>query len=149
MSARPGIDGTAGRVPVAITARLNRNPCPFTATSAGPVNWASPKKTSTPRLVKRWAESCVPISALRRRIRRITSLKSTSTAPTLIPSTSPLRISSTIRAALNKLLDGTHPTFKQSPPRSARSTSATFAPNLAAPEAVTRPAVPAPITSKS
>ena len=45
------------------------------------------------------------------------------------------------------LFDGTQPTFRQSPPRRLRSTSATFAPSPAAPAALTKPAVPPPMTT--
>jgi hypothetical protein len=45
-------------------------------------------------------------------------------------------------------LDGTHPTFRQSPPIRSRSISATRAPSVAAPTALTRPAVPAPMTTR-
>ena len=44
--------------------------------------------------------------------------------------------------------DGTQPTFRQSPPIRWRSISATLAPSPAAPLADTRPAVPAPITTR-
>ena len=47
-----------------------------------------------------------------------------------------------------KHFDGTQPTFRQSPPISARSTIATRAPRPAAPAAVTSPAVPAPNTTR-
>ena len=43
--------------------------------------------------------------------------------------------------------DGTHPTFRQSPPIRCFSISATLAPRAAETAAVTNPAVPAPITT--
>ena len=52
------------------------------------------------------------------------------------------------RAEAMSALDGTHPTFRQSPPSNPRSTRATFAPSPAAPAAVTSPAVPPPITTR-
>ena len=52
------------------------------------------------------------------------------------------------RAALMMPLEGTQPTFRQSPPISSRSTRATLAPRPAAPAAATKPAVPAPITTR-
>ncbi len=52
------------------------------------------------------------------------------------------------RPALMTPFDGTHPTFRQSPPIRSRSISATLAPSPAAPDAVTRPAVPAPMTTR-
>ena len=52
------------------------------------------------------------------------------------------------RAAPIMPFDGTQPTFRQSPPIRFRSTSATRAPSPAAIAAVTRPAVPAPITTR-
>ena len=45
--------------------------------------------------------------------------------------------------------DGTHPTLRQSPPSKLSSISATLAPTPAAPADVTKPAAPAPITTKS
>ena len=47
-STRPGIDGVAGLVPVAINAFLNRRFTPATAPASIPVKRASPKNTSTP-----------------------------------------------------------------------------------------------------
>ena len=57
-------------------------------------------------------------------------------------------MSATALAARIRALDGTQPTFKQSPPMRCRSTSATFAPRPAAPAAATSPAVPAPTTTR-
>src|SRR5437879_11815644 len=45
-------------------------------------------------------------------------------------------------------LEGTQPTLRQSPPSRYLSIRATRAPSPAAPAAVTRPAVPAPITTR-
>ena len=44
--------------------------------------------------------------------------------------------------------EGMHPTLKHAPPKRSRSTSATFAPTLAALRAVSSPAGPAPMTTK-
>src|SRR3989338_4658406 len=45
-------------------------------------------------------------------------------------------------------LEGTQPTFRQSPPKRCFSINATLAPSPAAPAAVTRPAVPPPMTTR-
>src|SRR5437899_5798820 len=47
-----------------------------------------------------------------------------------------------------RAFEGTHTTLRQSPPSRSFSTRATRAPSPAAPAAVTRPAVPAPITTR-
>src|SRR5207244_12041140 len=52
------------------------------------------------------------------------------------------------REARMRAFEGTHPTLRQSPPSRCFSTRATRAPSPAAPAAVTRPAVPAPITTR-
>ena len=44
--------------------------------------------------------------------------------------------------------DGTHPTFRQSPPMRCFSINATLAPKAEPIATVTRPAVPAPITTR-
>ena len=110
---------------------------------------ASPKKTSTPRSRKRAAESARLIPARSRRMRSITAPKS-ALAPggTRTPNSAAPRTSATARPARIRAFDGTQPTFRQSPPISSRSTSATLAPSPAAPAAVTSPAVPAPITTR-
>ena len=56
-SANPLIRGCTARAPVAITAFLKRKDLPATSTVSGPVNLAFPRKTSTPRSLKRFAES--------------------------------------------------------------------------------------------
>ena len=65
------------------------------------------------------------------------------------PTAAAVRAASTARAARNSAFDGTHPVFRQSPPRRFRSMMATRAPSPAAPAAHTRPAVPPPITTRS
>src|SRR3989449_4516750 len=57
------------------------------------------------------------------------------------------RTSAHARAARMTPFDGTQPTLRQSPPIRCFSIRATFAPTAAAITAVTRPAVPAPITT--
>jgi hypothetical protein len=83
------------------------------------------------------------------RIRSITAGKSTRMpSGTSIPNRLALRIAAAMRPALMIPFEGTQPTFRQSPPIRLRSTRATFAPNPAAPAAVTSPAVPAPMTTR-
>ena len=60
-----------------------------------------------------------------------------------------LRTNAGGRADAMNAFDGTHPVFRQSPPRRCRSTSATRAPRPAAPMALTSPAVPPPTTTRS
>ncbi len=79
----------------------------------------------------------------------MTAPKSGSTAPgTRTPREAAARTSPTTREERMTHLDGTQPTMRQSPPSRCRSISATRAPSPAAPAAVTRPAVPAPITTR-
>ena len=82
-------------------------------------------------------------------MRAITAAKSTSTPETRTPNGAPSRATAAARAAAMIAFDGTQPTFRQSPPRRWRSTSATRAPRPAAPAAETRPAVPPPMTTRS
>src|SRR5437867_1948596 len=127
-----------------------RSAVPSTATVSGPVKRASPRKTSTPSSCwKRSAESWWLMRARSRRMRSITALKSGS-APSRsgTPSRAASRTSPTTREERITHFDGTQPTFKQSPPIRYLSTRATRAPSPAAPAAVTRPAVPAPITTR-
>ena len=148
-SASPGIGSTAARAPVQTAARANRRTASPTATVSGPVNRASPMKTSTPSPAKRSAESTRLISARRRRMRAIAAPKSRSTPPGKVsPNAAPSRADAHTRAARRTAFDGTQPTFRQSPPISRRSTRATRAPRPAATDAVTSPAVPAPTTTR-
>src|SRR3990167_4292055 len=66
-----------------------------------------------------------------------------------MPNSSDRLIREAIFAARTRLFVGTQPQCKQSPPRDSFSTKATFAPNWAAPLAVTRPATPPPIITMS
>src|SRR5437660_8326746 len=65
-----------------------------------------------------------------------------------MPNAAASRTCAQAREARMRAFEGTHPTLRQSPPSRCFSTRATRAPNPAAPEAVTRPAVPAPITTR-
>ena len=69
----------------------------------------------------------------------------------LMPKEAESRISATTRDERITHLEGTQPTFRQSPPIKFFSIKATFKPNPspAAPAATTKPAVPAPITTRS
>ena len=148
-SSRPGMGGTAARVPVAITNRRAVMRRPSTSTSCGETNLASPSTTSTPMPRKRSGSSC---GAMRARTSRTLS----STAPASIgvgrlarPKRSLSRIPFASRAELINAFDGTQPVQRQSPPSRSRSISAARAPRPATPAAVTSPAVPPPIATTS
>jgi hypothetical protein len=78
----------------------------------------------------------------------MTAPKSASTPVTSMPTAPARRASAAARAERMMAFDGTQPVTRQSPPSRARSTSATRAPSPAAPIALTRPAVPPPITAR-
>ena len=89
------------------------------------------------------------IDARSRRMRSMAIPKSTRTpSGTWMPNSAASRTAARARAAPISALEGTQPTFRQSPPMRCRSTKATFAPKPAAPAALTRPAVPAPMTTR-
>jgi hypothetical protein len=146
----PSIGGMAARAPVAITARWKRRRRPSTSTASAATKRPPPRNTSTPiSSRKRAALSAELMSARIRRIRSITAAKSPSpdtAGPWKRADAS--RAACHARAAARTALEGTHPTFRQSPPISSRSTSATRAPSAAPIAAVTSPAVPAPITTR-
>ena len=150
----PLIGGAEARAPEAITAFLNlscvtspEDVVTETVLSSTKLPW--PKKTSMPKSEKRSAESAGLISARFCRIRSIAFAKSTA-APsgTSTPNCAALRTVAATRAAPMTPLEGTQPTLRQSPPISSRSINATRAPSPAAPAAVTKPAVPAPMTTR-
>ena len=149
VSARPGIGGRAARAPVAMIALRNRSTMSFTEIASGPLNVACPKKTSMPSDRKRSTPSTGLMSARRRRSRAMTVPKSPSDVTRGPPNRSAaVRASRHARAARITAFDGTQPKLRQSPPNMWRSTSATRAPSPAAIAALTRPAVPAPITTR-
>lgn len=116
-SASPGTGGTAGRPPVAITARAKRSRASPTSTSSPERKRASPRKTSIPSSRKRSAPSWGAIAARRLRMRSITAGKSTATGPRTLTPRSPARATSAAARALARTaFDGTQPTFRQSPP---------------------------------
>ncbi len=148
-SAIPGMGGLAARAPVAITAREKRSLRPSTSTVSVETNFASPKKTSTPSLAKRSAESLREMRARDFRMSSIAAAKSKSTGRgTRTPNTPAPLTAATARAARSTALDGTQPKFRQSPPMRCFSTIATLAPSPAAPAAETSPAVPPPRTTR-
>ena len=149
-SASPGIGRAVARAPVQMAARAKCSVASPTRTVAGPLKRASPMKTSTPSDLNRAAESTWLIAARNRRMRAMAAPKSRSTpAGNPRPNSAPSCADAHTRAARMSPFEGTQPTFRQSPPIRCRSTSATFAPIPAATAAVTRPAVPAPITHRS
>ncbi len=148
-SASPGISGLVARAPEAITARSKLSLWPSTSIDAGPLKRPWPMKTSMPRPCSRETESLGLIFALSRRMRSIAAAKSTSTSPrNRTPKFKASPTSYAARPARITPLEGTQPTFRQSPPIRARSMIATFAPSPAEPTALTSPAVPAPITTR-
>ena len=149
VSVRPGIGGRAARAPVAMIARRKRNTVSFTVIASGPQNVAWPKNTSTPSARKRSTPSTGLMSARRRRSRAMTAPKSPSEVTRGPPNRSAaVRASRHARAARITAFEGTQPKLRQSPPNMCRSISATRAPRPAAIAALTRPAVPAPITTR-
>ncbi len=148
-SATPGIGGTAGREPVAITNVFAVRRRPATSNAAGPVKRPSPKMTSTPRPRKRSGLSLGSISPITARTRVITRARSTCGSTGGSAQRSAWRIWCAMRADFSSDLDGTQPYQRQSPPSRCFSTSATFAPSVAAPAATTRPPEPPPITTIS
>ena len=148
-SRKPGIGGIAARVPVATHALEKSNSFSPTRIWRGPQNSACPRNTSTPKPFSRAAESWALIPARRRRIRSMAAEKSNSTSfgDSRIPNCPASRTLAAACAARISAFEGTHPEFRQSPPIKLRSTRATRAPSPAAPTAVTKPAVPPPITT--
>ncbi len=151
-SFNPGVGGAAARAPVQMAAfakvRVRFPADPSTWMASELVNRPLPIYTSTPNFVYRWAESFRLIRARNFRIRAMTAPKSYFTpAGTWRPNSAALRRSAHALAARIIPFDGTHPTFKQSPPIKCFSINATLAPRLAAITAVINPAVPAPMTT--
>ena len=129
----PGIGGTAGREPVAMTNVFAVSRRPSTSNASGATNRPSPKMTSTPRPRKRSGLSNGSISAMTLAHAlhdRARGRVADRTAPS--PSARALRISKAIRADLMSVFDGTQPYHRQSPPILCFSTSATLAPSVAA-----------------
>ena len=144
---------TRARDPVAMMAflklRLTRLPCASrTSTVFALVNWPSPKNTSTPNSVNRWAESWWLMPARTRRMRCITAAKSTWGVATFTPNATARCISPITLAERMMVFDGTHPLLRQSPPIQFFSIKATLPPNPAAAMAEISPAEPAPMTTK-
>ncbi len=146
---RPGIGGTAGREPVAMTNWLAVNRRPSTSKASAPVNRPSPKITSTPRPRKRSGLSLGSMPAITPATRSITRARSTVGVTAGIAQRSAWRISCAIRADLISVFDGTQPYHRQSPPRRCFSTSATLAPSAAPPAATTSPPAPPPMITRS
>jgi hypothetical protein len=117
-----------------------------TATSCGETSRASPRMTSTPSERKRSSESLGAIAARRSRTRSMTSSNEKSGTWSRSPQREAWAIVWAARAEAMRALLGTQPVFRQSPPMRCFSMSATRPPRPAVPAAVTRPAVPAPMT---
>ena len=149
---RPGIGGTKGAAPAAMTIErvVRRRVVPSSrriSTSQGDTIFASPMMHSTPICVKRSTESCGSMVFTTRWTRSMTSAKSNSATALLSPYSFARRIWASTRAVLISALEGTQPVFRQSPPISCFSTSVTFAFTTAAIRAATSPPEPAPITT--
>ena len=78
----------------------------------------------------------------------MTSAKSNSAVALRIPYFEEFRICESTRAVLISALEGTQPVLRQSPPMRCFSISVTLARTVAAMYAETRPADPAPITTR-
>ncbi len=128
-ASRPGIGGTTGRAPVAITMRFDRRrPTPSTSIVSGPTKRASPNCTSTPIARKRSGSSwCATVSlAAFTRERTLSSAWVGSRGSR--PSRSAERIAWATRDAAISAFDGTQPVQRQSPPSRCLSTKAGFVP---------------------
>ena len=114
-----------------------------------PVNRACSRSTVTPSPSNRSTLSCGAMPAMTPRTCRRTAAKSTAGAGWRDAERPRLRAAWAAAAAAIRLLDGTQPTFRQSPPMAPRSISTTDAPSCTAPAATLRPAEPAPMTQRS
>jgi hypothetical protein len=133
----PGIAGTAGSAPVAITMlRVVRRCVPpalsRTSTVHGSSSRAWPDTTSTPSAVYRSTLSWGSMREITSRTRDITRGKSTAGAVVEMPARAAPRTACARRAAWISALLGTQPVFRQSPPMRSASTSVTRARAVAA-----------------
>ncbi len=136
-SASPGIGGTKGRAPAAITmflvVRTSRVPSSFAiSTVQGSTMRAVPATTSTPSPAYRSTESCGSIAFTTERTRSITSAKSKSAEAERMPNSFDRLTCERNLAERMSAFEGTQPVFRQSPPMRWRSTSVTFALTAAA-----------------
>ncbi len=108
-SARPGIGGTVGAEPVAMTMRRAEIACSPALTSFGPVKRAAAAMTRTPSPVKRSTKSCGAIAAITPCTWRITAAKSTAGGAAPSPNSALPRAALTRLAAASSAFDGTQP----------------------------------------
>ena len=144
--ANPSIGGSAGREPVAITQERAESRRPSSSTVCGSTKRAGPKRTSAPSLQKRSSESCTWIVSMTPRTRSMTAPRSTGGRVNPgRPNSGARRACAQTAAERIRVLEGTQPKCRQSPPsRGLFSISTVLAPNCAAPAATVRPAAPPP-----
>ena len=148
-SRRPSTGGTAVREPVAMTMSLAISRRPPTSTSLRATRRASPWITSMPSWRNFSGSSCGSTARRAARIDCMIMRGVTCGSCFSRPNASALRMACASLALATSAFVGTQPVHKQSPPSFSRSMSATLRPSRAQPDAVTRPAVPPPITSTS
>ena len=145
VSARPGIAGSDGDEPVAMTKRravMMKSPA---ATVRASKNRAAPSMTCTPRPAKRSRASIgATVLATSRRC-AFTAAKSTPKRAALRPKCAALRMILARSAVTASAVVGTPPPL----PRVPFSISTTGTPKAAAADAAARPAAPAPMTQMS
>ena len=146
----PGIGGSDGDEPVAITKRraLISMPSPAT-TVARSLKRAAASITRTPRPVKRSLESFGAMAAITSCTCRRTLAKSTVAGPADTPNASASAMPCARLAAAISAFEGTQPVLRHSPPSLPFSISTTGTPNAAAAAATDSPPAPAPMTQMS
>ena len=127
----PGIGGTAGREPEATRMFAASWRSPSTSTALRPTRRPVPWSTST--LVSRSSADTPRLSVPTTLSLRATNAgRSKLGASTIIPNAAASRYSRNSREDRRKVFAGMHPTFRQVPPSSAFSTTATRLPRLPA-----------------
>ena len=144
----PGIGGTAGREPEAMRMFVASCRSPATSTALRPTTRPVPWSTSTPvsRSNAATPRFSVPTTLS---LRRTSAGMSKLGVLTIMPKVAASRYSRNRREERRKVLAGMHPTFRQVPPNSPLSTTATVLPRLPAWAAASYPPGPAPMTIRS
>ena len=127
--------------------RCWRSPSCSMARRSGRLNRAVPGTTRTPARLRSWAMPPVRSSTTRDKWLR-TAAMSTSIEE-VMPQPATRLGSATVSATSMRALGGMHPTFRQVPPSSPRSTRVTSRPRRAALRAAAYPPGPAPTTRRS
>ena len=149
MSARPGIAGSAGDEPVAMTKRRAAMVKSPAATVRASKNRAVPSMIRTPRPARRCRVSLGATVPATSRRWAFTAAKSTPKRAALSPKCAALRMILARSAVTASAAAGTLPPLPAPPPRAPFSISTTGTPKAAAADAAARPAAPAPMTQMS